>query len=107
MWRFQSIVNFTTKLMHSLLLKEQMFKTNGAWGQIHIGKLPGEVRDKFITSILATLLGGGLFGMFTKQYSAPRAALQPQEPLPGGGFREMRSHCTHAHAWECQAHVLE
>jgi hypothetical protein len=28
--------------------------------------------------------------------SAPRAALELQEPLPSGGFRETWSHCTHA-----------
>jgi hypothetical protein len=37
--------------------------------------------------------------------SAPRAALQLHEPLSGGGFRETWGHCTHAHAWKCQAHA--
>jgi hypothetical protein len=39
--------------------------------------------------------------------SAPRAALQLQEPLSSGGFRETWSHCTHAHAWKCQAHARD
>jgi hypothetical protein len=37
--------------------------------------------------------------------SAPRAALQLQGPFSSGGFRETWSHCTHAHAWKCQAHA--
>jgi hypothetical protein len=37
--------------------------------------------------------------------SAPRAALQLQVPFSSGGFRETWSHCTHAHAWKCQAHA--
>jgi hypothetical protein len=28
-----------------------------------------------------------------------------QESFSSGGFRETWSHCTHAHAWECQAHA--
>jgi hypothetical protein len=34
--------------------------------------------------------------------SAPRAALQLQEPISSGGFREAWSHCTHAHAWSME-----
>jgi hypothetical protein len=48
-------------------------------------------------------VGGG--GVTQTLVQRAAAALQLNEPISSGGFREARSHCTHAHAWECQAHA--